>query len=197
LKISLIILFTFLTFFAFGQGKKTYFPAWTFQQRNASIYGISAGLWNYSEKPKNTTTNGLRLSLIGEGILLPLLPQSPIADNDSLFQVFIKEPISERINGISLSGTGNAGEYSINGIALGTVGQLNKKVNGISAAAFVNCAQIHNGFQTAIFSNLCYKMNGIQIGLFNSSKKTRGIQIGLWNVNERRKFPVINWNFRD
>ena len=159
LKIITITLFTFFVSLVQAQKKKIYFPAWAFQQKNANIYGISVGLWNYSDKPKNTTTNGLRLSLIGEGILLPLVPQSPIAENDSLFQVFKKEPISERINGISLTGTGNAGSYSINGVALGFVGQLNNKVNGISAGIFMNFAQIHNGIQAAIFFNQCYSMN--------------------------------------
>lgn len=191
-----IILLALFPLFAGAQKKKIYFPAWTFQQKNTTIYGLSVGLWNYSSEPRNTTTNGVRLSLIGEGILVPFVPESPIPDNDSLFKASKKEPPSERINGISLSGSGNGGDYSINGIALGYVGQLNRKVNGISAAGFMNFAMVHNGVQFSIFVTQAYTMNGIQFGLFNTSKKTRGIQVGLWNINERRKFPLVNWNFR-
>jgi hypothetical protein len=39
-------------------------------------------------------------------------------------------------------------------------------------------------------------MKGVQIGLINKSKKLKGLQIGLWNVNQKRKLPLINWNFK-
>jgi hypothetical protein len=206
-----IIFFIYSGLSVQGQHKKTYFPVWTFQQKNTRIYGISVGLWNYAREPKNTTTNGIRLSLIGEGIIVPFAPQSPIAEDDTTFQIAMKGDISERINGISLAGTGSAGRYLINGITVGFIGQLNNKVNGISACIFINLAEMHNGIQVATHINGAYLMNGIQvavfrneshimhgvqIGLYNKSKNTRGLQIGLWNVNERRKFPLINWNFR-
>lgn len=196
MKIRLSIFLFLVSLTAFGQEKKTCFPVWTFQQKNITIYGVSGGLWNYSNDPVNTTTNGFRLSLIGEGILVPLAPGSPIPENDSLFHVLRNDPFSERINGISIAGTGNAGSYEVNGITLGLVGHLNNSVNGMSVAAMINYAQIHNGVQVTLLMNQSYRMNGAQIGLFNTSKKTRGLQIGLWNVNERRKLPIINWNFR-
>lgn len=100
----------------------------------------------------------------------------------------------EVINGINISGSGIGGDYVINGISVGFVGHLTRQVNGISASV-INFSQIHNGIQIAVY-NECYKMHGIQIGLENHSKHTRGIQLGFWNVNERRKLPLINWNFR-
>ncbi len=39
-------------------------------------------------------------------------------------------------------------------------------------------------------------MKGLQIGVVNKAKRLRGIQLGIWNINERRKLPLINWNFR-
>ncbi|MNY11774.1 hypothetical protein D3C86_1448220 [compost metagenome] len=195
MRITLTVFLVSLTLLVHGQQKKTYFPAWTFQQKNINIYGVSAGLWNFTNDPQNTSSNGLRFSLIGEGIVVALAPRSPIAESDNLFQSIIDEPISERVNGISLPGTGNAGSYEINGVAIGLVGHLHNSVNGISVAAMINAAQRHNGIQTTLFTNQCYQMNGIQVGIFNTSKKTRGFQIGLWNVNERRKLPLINWNF--
>lgn len=191
-------IFTFilllLTISASAQKKKTYFPAWTFQQKNANIYGLSVGLWNFAENPKRTTSNGLRLSLIGEGILVAWMPASPIPANDSAFLESKKEPYSERINGLNISGTGTAGAYDINGISIGVVGHAVKRVNGISVST-LNFALQHNGIQLGIFVNESYKMRGIQLGAFNKSSRTKGIQIGFWNVNEKRKLPLINWNF--
>jgi hypothetical protein len=39
-------------------------------------------------------------------------------------------------------------------------------------------------------------MSGLQIGIVNKSKNLRGIQIGIWNVNQKRKLPLLNWNFK-
>ena len=195
MKNILTVIFIAFSLFANAQKKKTYFPAWTFQQRDTRIYGLSVGLWNFYRKPLNTTTNGLRIALIGEGILVPMAPRSPIPESDSLYRELKKSPSSERINGICLSGSGNMGEYNINGIALGFIGQANTKLNGISAGLMMNFALAHNGIQLSVHRNECYAMNGIQIGIVNISKRTRGIQLGLWNKNEKRKLPIINWNF--
>ena len=178
-----------------AQKKKVYLPAWTFQQRNAAIYGLSFGLWNFSDSIRNTATNGIRFSLIGEGILVGFVPESPVFDNDSSLTEMEKDVPTEVINGINISGTGIAGTYLVNGISIGLVGHLTRKTNGLSAST-LNFSQIHNGIQFSIFVNECYRMNGMQIGILNKSRQTRGIQIGLWNVNERRKLPLINWNFR-
>lgn len=51
-----------------------------------------------------------------------------------------------------------------------------------------------NGMQIG-GNNYAKKMYEIQIGIINKSNKTKGIQIGLWNINEKRKFPILNWNF--
>ena len=215
----LTIIFSITATITFSQKRKTHFPVWVFQQKNVIIDGVSFGLWNFSSWQRNTTTNGIRLSLIGEGILAPFLSKNPVPENDSSYKNF-KDTLkigtssgdtlfSERINGINLSGTGSMGSYAVNGITAGLIGQINGKINGISVAAVLNFAPFHNGIQGALFLNYCiemngiqcaamndtYKMNGLQIGLFNKSKRTRGIQIGLWNVNEHRKFPLINWSF--
>ena len=195
MKIVLALLLSCCFLFTVGQKKKTYFPAWTFHQSNSNIYGLSVGLWNFSSSLRNTTSNGIRISLIGEGILAPLAPSAPSYLEDSIIQDFDEKKFNEKINGISLSGTGNAGDYIINGIAIGTVGQLNSKVNGISAAMMVNYAGIHNGIQLAMIND-ANQMKGFQIGFINRTKHSKGIQIGFWNINEHRKFPIINWSFK-
>ena len=136
-----------------------------------------------------------------------------------------KTDFSERINGIYLSGTGSFCNCLVNGISLGFLGQSNIQVNGFSASLMVNYAEVHNGMQSAFFTNDSFIMKGvqvagiqnhlyignglqlafinnaviefkgIQIGVFNRSSNLRGIQIGLWNVNQKRKMPIINWNF--
>ncbi len=194
MKIYITILLAFSTVFTYGQKKKNYFPIWTFHQKNINIYGVSVGLGSVRSSPKHTNTNGLKLEIIGAGIGIPLIPHSPVADNDSSFQQIQKDTISERINGLSLSAAGTVCDCIINGVSTGLIGQIVYKANGVSATLF-NFTQIHHGIQIGL-TNETYKMTGLQIGLVNSSHKTRGIQIGLWNVNERRKFPLINWNFR-
>ena len=190
--------------------KKNVFPIWTYHKKNINIHGISLGLASVFDEPRLTNTNGIKLELIGVGILVPLIPQSPIAQNDSAFAELMKAPVSERINGLNLSLSGTACDCVTNGVSAGFVGQITRKVNGISASVFLNFTQVTNGVQAA-FMNESYKLRGLQlgarnhaksvkgfqVGLINSSRKLKGIQLGLWNVNDKRKLPLINWNFKD
>lgn len=178
----------------YAQQKKNYFPVWTYQQSNTNIHGVSGGLFPM-EPARNTTTNGIRLELIGGGIVAPLVPASPVAEDDSSFRETEQRIRTlERLNGISLS-AGGAMACSINGVAINGIGQVAPRVNGLSVALMVNFADLHNGIQIGTI-NMAYKMNGIQIGFRNRSKRTRGLQIGLWNENEKRNLPLLNWNFR-
>jgi hypothetical protein len=173
--------------------------------------------------PRFTNTNGIKFELIGIGILLPLIPRSPIAETDSAFLKLQQEPLSERINGLNLSTSGTFCHCLTNGLTAGVIGQINFHVNGISTSLFMNLNQKHNGLMAAMFNEAYYmngiqiglsnygsktkgiqlalitnetnEMKGLQIGLFNKSKKFKGLQIGLWNVNQKRKLPLINWNF--
>ena len=220
------ILFLILTVCSYGQvGKrKNYFPIWTFHQDSINIHGISVGLWSFNSEPRFTNTNGIKFELIGVGIGIPLIPRSPIVMTDSAFVKLQKEPLSERINGLNLSTSGTVCHCLTNGLTAGLIGQINFQVNGISTSLFMNFSQKNNGIMTALFneayymsglqiglSNYGYKTNGLQlgllsngskemkgmqIGLYNKSEKLRGIQIGLWNVNQKRKLPLLNWNFK-
>jgi hypothetical protein len=134
---------------------------------------------------------------------------------------------SERVNGFYISGTGHACDCLINGISLGAIGQRNSQINGISATALFNYSGTHNGIQLsgitnntsvmrgvqisivennidegaglqlALISNVSTDFIGVQIGIFNRSENLKGIQIGLWNVNQERRMPLINWNFKN
>jgi len=71
-------------------------------------------------------------------------------------------------------------------------------------AYYMNGLQVgfgNNGFRTkgiqiGLFRNNAKEMKGLQIGLINKSERFKGLQIGLWNVNQKRKLPLINWNFK-
>jgi hypothetical protein len=194
MKPILTCLLLSLVIVSFGQKKKTYLPVWTFHQDSVNIYGLSVGLWDFAERTKHTTSDGVRIALVGEGILVAFAPSDPIPDNDSMYRAFKADTASERINGINISVTGSSGTYEINGISLGVIGHFTKRVNGISAS-LLNYSNQHNGIQIGVFVNECYKMRGLQIGVVNKSRKTKGVQLGLWNINEKRKLPLINWNF--
>lgn len=178
--------------------KKTRFPVGTFHQNNVNICGISGGLSYIPKMPQNVSTHGINLSLIGEGILAFAIPCSPIPNDDSSFNtVWDGDTMVHKIDGINLSGSGTMGYCNINGLSAGFCAQVVNKVNGASAVIMQNYVQVSNGIQASFMITEAYKMRGLQIGAYNKSHHTRGIQIGLWNVNERRKMPFINWNFRN
>ncbi|MDO5509836.1 MAG: hypothetical protein Q4F57_04010 [Weeksellaceae bacterium] len=225
-KYLIRLLFLILTVCCYGQSdlRKDYYPIWTFHQDSINIHGLAVGLWTFHPEPRYTNTNGIKLEIMGIGIALPLMPRSPIVTTDSAFNELRKKPLSERINGLNLSASGTSCKCLTNGMTAGLMGQIHHQVNGVSLSIFMNFTQKHNGImaallndayymngwqiglnntgyktkglQIAIFGNLATEMNGLQIGLFNYSEKLNGVQIGLWNVNQRRKLPLINWNFK-
>jgi hypothetical protein len=224
-SLLLLLIIVYANTFAQEELRKTYFPAWTFQQKNIRIYGISAGLITLDEpgSARNVRSNGLRIEPLGMGILIGFLDNDPLPQNDDQYKEEMSKPLSEKINGINLSPAGTLCDCAINGISAGLVGQFGRQVNGVSAS-MINIFQLHNGLQMgagniayamngvqlAVFNNSATKANGIQIGfltnraeranglqiaLFNHAKQLKGVQIGLWNVNQKRKLPLVNWNF--
>lgn len=211
-QLLLLLLVVVASIPSFGQKVQTQhrLPIWSHHQKNQRIHGVSIGLWSGFKEPMNTNTNGIKLELIGAGIVLPLAPRSPIDTNENAYIARISEPLSERINGLNLSASGSLCDCQTNGISLGMIGQYNRTVNGISASMIMNFSQNHNGIMAGGYISDAYKMNGIQlslfvnhskvtrgiqIALFNKSENLKGIQIGLWNVNQKRKMPIINWSF--
>ena len=210
---------------SYGQDRKNHFPAATFHQGNAQITGFSFGIASgFKETHTNVVTNGTRLELIGLGLLLPLIPRSPINENDNLVSVREFE-FTEKINGLNISGSGTVcGDCIVNGLTVGAIGQylyasngisisivgtIIKKQNGLQLSMFNdvhqgaglqvgigNSAIDYKGIQIGLLSNDVLKSRGIQVGLFNKSKNLKGLQVGLWNVNQKRKLPLINWNFK-
>ncbi len=204
---------------------KTRYFIGTFHTQNTTINGISFGAFpQFNNKSRFVKTNGIRLEIPGIGFFAPLGNGSPISRRDEIDTTFNSKyyPYDEIVNGINIS-TGTVGEVMFNGITIGLIAQFGISNNGIAIAGLWNAMNTSDGIQISVLLNetlwctgiqvsaynsalvmkgfqlgvLNYgkEMNGIQIGLFNKSSKTRGIQIGIWNINEKRKLPLINWNF--
>jgi hypothetical protein len=178
----------------------------TFHSKDKIYNGLSFGFASTMADDRNVKTNGLRLEVPGIGFLSFMGNGFPNA----------KEPFdltnyrfSEVINGLNVS-TGSWCNCNYNGLTIAAVGQYGKLGRGFSLAGGWNIIDKQNGLQIALIANSSYYMEGIQIsafnyintgsglqlGLFNESKNFKGIQIGLWNVNQKRKLPIINWNFK-
>ena len=195
----------------YGQEEnRSLYPIATHHTQNATIHGISFGLWSVSKVPKNVNTNGIKLELPGSGLLVPLVPMSPVAQTKEEFDKRDTVPVAEKINGMSISLLGSTCDCNVNGLALGGIGQILREVNGFSVVLEMNFTQVHRGVQVALLINETYQLRGVQfaatnygkdvkgvqVGIFNKSKDLRGIQIGLWNKNGKRSLPIINWQFK-
>jgi hypothetical protein len=224
-KMNLTTILLFATMLCYSQKRKNVFPLWTYHTKDKNINGISFGIGTARTQQRNVNTNGIKIELIGAGIIVPLIPESPLMQNASGSPSNSAIPISEHINGIVLSASGTVCDCVTNGIVVGFIGHINQEVNGISAAGMLNYSQINNGvqiatlnsahimnglqigfgnsanyvkgLQVAFMANASEDAKGVQVGIYNKAKKLRGFQVGLWNVNQKRKLPLINWAFSD
>lgn len=211
----LIIFLISIKVFSQDFNEKTRYLFGTFHTQNTTINGISVGAFpQFNDKKRFVRTNGIRLEVPGIGLV-------GFMANGSLIR---NEETDEIVNGLNIS-TGTIGNVSFNGITLALVTQSGTenngvaiaglwngmdKSNGIQIAGLANEATYCNGIQIAISNATEYmiglqigganyankKMIGLQIGIWNKSKNTKGVQLGLWNINEKRKLPIINWNFK-
>lgn len=177
----------------------------TFHTSNVQYNGLSFGFASTMADNRNVKTNGLRLEVPGIGIVSFMGNGFPNATES--FEL-TNYQFSEVINGLNIS-TGSWCDCNYNGLTFAAVGQYGKLGNGLSIAGGWNIIDKQNGLQIAIIANSSYYMkgvqitafnyintgSGIQIGLLNRTKYFKGIQIGIWNINQKRKLPIINWNF--
>ena len=194
---------------AFGQLDRKRPVLWFIPSIDTEINGIGAGLIINSMKDTDssltTQVNGLSLELIGVGFFLPLAPSSPIyeSNDDSFYTTEVVDSIVQsynyvkyKVNGISISPGGTGGhDIQINGINFSGINTLTGKTNGLSACILINVNGVVNGISVGGLVNNTIQSKGLQIGLFNVTKNLKGFQIGLWNRNEKRSFPIINWDF--
>ncbi|UTW61698.1 hypothetical protein KFE98_17040 [bacterium SCSIO 12741] len=191
-----------------GAQRKNYAPIWSFHQESANIHGLSVGLFSWMTDERKVRTNGVRVEIIGGGLFLLFIPDVPTLKSDSAYQAELAMPLSERINGVNISGLGSLCDCQVNGVTLGLIGHYNRSVRGVSLALAVNIHQQVRGVQAALWNysyqtdglqlgmlNSAERVNGLQLGAFNFTEDLNGFQIGLWNRNERRSLPFINWSF--
>lgn len=175
--------------------------------------GINVGIVDDYNRQK---INGFNFQLNPIVILYPLLPQA--------IEVPTEENATVIVNGLHISTGGFTDARKLNGIGISayhhsmvtngfTVNFYNNtsgKLNGLHISGFVNTSKSGSGVTISVIGNDSEKfygiqaggfnestaLKGLQIGVVNKSKNLRGLQIGLWNVNEKRKLPLINWNFK-
>ncbi len=194
----------------FGQTMRKRNIVWVIPAVNTRINGLAGGLiingLKYKGDSLTTIVNGVSAELFGVGLFVPLAPSDPMfREPDSTYKnKVLRDSIIKtydiakyRVNGLALSGGGVGGhDITINGVNISGINSLTGKVNGISVCTFMNYSGVVNGVSVAVLFNGTLQTKGLQIALFNRTTKLRGIQLGLWNVNEMRRLPFVNWNFK-
>lgn len=201
-----------------SQSKKTFVGFTPLVNKTIKGIGIGLSLNGTSKTIDYSVIKGLNIEIIGLGIILPIVPSSPIhtkseefyADKQSLDSVIrTYDSSTYKIKGISISPGGVAGSnINIDGLNLSGLNTLVGKMNGVSTALMINYSGVVNGISIGFinetlkthglqlgFFNTTTQLKGLQIGFFNYAQHLKGFQIGLWNKNPKRKLPFVNWNF--
>jgi len=146
--------------------------------------------------------NGVGLGFNGLGIFFPVLFFVNIASIDNWeINDIDSEPLPDKmnkINGMQLSIV-NMEPTVTNGLELSLSSNISAPsvTNGVAVSPLYNFHHTTKGLAVSTLANVSQKCRGVQIALINVCKDSRGIQIGFWNTNEKRKFPLINWNFKN
>ncbi|MGH1519280.1 LA_2272 family surface repeat-containing protein [Chryseobacterium sp. JK1] len=169
-----------------------------------NIKNVNGILFKYFDEEEDFTpkkVNGLGIGCNVMGFFLPVLmlvslPSVQSWDFGNSYPVIPKQRMN-KINGLQLSLI-NMEPTITNGLEVSLSSNISTYAvtNGMSVSPFFNLHHEMNGVSVAPFANVGQKCRGIQIGLYNKCEDFRGIQIGMWNENGRRKFPLINWNFK-
>lgn len=166
-----------------------------------NVNGILFKYYDDEEGFKPKKLNGLGMGFNFLGIFLPplLFFGLPSIGDWSLNDDYIIIPWEKmnKINGLQLSLI-NMEPTVMNGLEINVSSNISTYavINGVSVSPFFNLHHEMKGVSVAPFANVGMKCRGIQIGLYNRCNDFRGIQIGMWNENGKRKFPLINWNFK-
>ncbi|WP_415328713.1 hypothetical protein [Chryseobacterium sp. MMS23-Vi53] len=149
-------------------------------------------------KPKKVNGLGMGVNFIGvffPAMMLFNLPEANkwnfestgIANKDKMnkingMQLSLINMEPTITNGLEFNISSNIGSHAItNGVAISPILNIHDEMKGVSVATLANVGK---------------KCRGLQVGAFNKCDDFRGVQIGWWNENEKRKLPLINWNFK-
>ncbi|MGN7759086.1 hypothetical protein ACTJIV_16565 [Chryseobacterium sp. 22532] len=182
---------------------KTKFIAFSPSKETKKVNGMLIKYYDEIDnelQPKKV--NGVGLGFNGLGIFFPVLFLVNIAsiDNWAINDVDF-EPLPAKmntINGMQLSII-NMEPTVTNGLELSLSSNISAPsvTNGAAVSPLYNFHHTTKGVAISTFANVSQKCRGVQIALINVCKDSRGIQIGFWNENEKRKLPLINWNFKN
>jgi hypothetical protein len=186
------------------QVKNKKYIAWFSPSKTTELYGLmfnfSPRFPDYNSTDKYPVIYGSEINLNPIGLFTPFVlaiysidpaTHCPVAKSlDS-----IKFDRFKIIQGIQV-GLINMEPTIINGLDINISGSFESKTNGLTISLVMNKHYISNGLTIALIGNQDTKCNGVQIGLINSAVNLKGVQIGLWNKNQKRNFPIINWNFK-
>lgn len=151
-------------------------------------------------KPKKV--NGVGLGFNGLGIFFPVLFLVNITSIDNWgIKDIGSDPLPEKmnkINGMQLSIV-NMEPTVTNGLEISLSSNISAPsvTNGVALSLLYNFHHTTKGVVISPLANVSQKCRGVQVALINVCKDSRGIQIGFWNENEKRKLPLINWNFKN
>lgn len=146
--------------------------------------------------------NGVGLGFNGLGIFFPVLFLVNITSIDNWgINDIGSDPLPDKmnkINGMQLSIV-NMEPTVTNGLELSLSSNISAPsvINGMAVSPLYNFHHTANGVVISPLANVSQKCRGVQVALINVCKNSRGIQIGFWNENEKRKLPLINWNFKN
>ncbi|MGG8495495.1 LA_2272 family surface repeat-containing protein [Tenacibaculum sp. TC6] len=204
---NILLLFLSLSFgVIIAQQRKLRTPLWTTHSKNTDIVGISFGILPKTVFNDSTLTRtyGIRLEIPGLGVLLPLIPKSPLSTSDEEHENELNFEPSEIVYGVNLS-SGSTSEILVNGVSGAFIGQHFIKMNGIAISGIGNIIEKQNGAALSILGNNCYtingisggilgnyakKLNGVQLGAFNLASLAKGVQIGIQNNNTKKPFSI-------
>jgi len=217
MKTKLSIIALFISLMIFGQDsikiKSSFITVNPQNKHIRNTNGFNVGILDDYQKQK---INGLNFQINPLSLLYPLIPQAisvpteakstvtvnglhlstgGMMDGEKLNGVGISMYHHSRItNGLSVNFFNNT-SGNLNGVHISGFANSSEKGNGLNMAFVENYSDNFKGMQVSMF-NESKRLRGIQIGIINKAKNLRGFQFGLWNVNENRKFPIINWNFK-
>lgn len=182
-------------------------PIWTYHSDSTTILGLSVG-FTPVRLGTNTVTVGVKCDFSPIGLLMPLIPQSPLSQSQIEHDTLPSTDSLESVYGITAS-IGSASGI-VNGLNFNGLGGITRKLRGVSASFHANYDEDMIGFQVAFLANQAFDAKGIQVGAGNCVFGTlRGVQIGIYNRAERgtflqlglmnragkRHLPLINMNF--
>jgi hypothetical protein len=216
MKTKLSIIALLISLIIFGQDSlkiKSSFVTVNPQKTIRNTNGFNVGILDDYQKQR---INGINFQINPLSLLYPLIPQAIAVPTEKKSTVVVNGlhlSTGGMMDGKKLNGVGISMYHhsrTTNGLSVNFFNNTSGILNGVHISGFANSSEKGSGLNMAFIGNYSddfkgmqismfndsEKMSGIQIGIVNKTKNLRGFQFGLWNVNEKRKFPIINWNFK-